>query len=212
MAQLPLYYKNSKPVGHGVSAPSKRWKENYLFLLILVAFVILIVGNLWFVPPTEEEDGYEKVYNEFNPTVITNSNVAPTEPTLKPSRAVEGAQSVEEVERKVLAVAEEPAEDGGAKREPEKEEVDKKEQRQDQETQGQREEEEDDARRRAQEMAEGNPKLGIPPRVVEENGGDTIVQENAQVEQSPSKVQESPAATQAEKVNEERRQKVVEVS
>ena len=43
MAQLPLYYKNSKPTG---PPPSKKWKEYYLIGILFVAFIILIAGVL----------------------------------------------------------------------------------------------------------------------------------------------------------------------
>ena len=84
MAQLPLYYKNGKPVG----PPSKRWKENYLFLLVFVAFVVLLTGNLWFVPNVDESTTeYGRSYDKFNPSGVTTSiNVAPSEPTLAPSQ------------------------------------------------------------------------------------------------------------------------------
>ncbi len=205
MAQLPLYYKNSKAVGPGLTSTGKRWKENYLFLLILVAFVILLVGNLWFVPPVEEEKGYERVYNEFNPTVITNSYVMPMEPTLKPSQVLSNPRGPD---------------DRGSE----------KEQRNDQARPEVSEEEEEDPERRVQELKEGNPKLGIPGEI-EDNGKGGIAEENApdlvrdpsmpKEEKGEEEVEpvESPAATagleakvEAEEINEKRRKKVIEVS
>ena len=74
MAQLPLYYKNGKPVG----PPVKRWKENYLFLLVFVAFVVLLAGNLWLVPESGESS---TEYSKFNPSGVLSSL------TLEPSLA-----------------------------------------------------------------------------------------------------------------------------
>ncbi len=63
MAQLPLYYKNSKPVGP--KSVTKRWKEYYLLVITIVGFIILIAGVLWFVPGMEEDKGYNKAYDSF---------------------------------------------------------------------------------------------------------------------------------------------------
>ena len=81
MAQLPLYHRSPR-----FGPPtSRRWKENYLLLLILVAFVMLVAGTWWYIPSLEsEDDEYEKVYNKFNPTVnLQGRNVAPPLPTLR---------------------------------------------------------------------------------------------------------------------------------
>ena len=101
MASLPLYYKNSKPVGLPVSA--KTWKDNYLLVIVLVGFMVLIAGTFWFLPPVEDKDSdYERTYGRFtgNPAAYITDAVAPSEPTLFPSvtsRRVEDRK--EEVER-----------------------------------------------------------------------------------------------------------------
>ena len=63
MAQLPLYYKNSKPTGP--TSTTKRWKEYYLLVITIVGFVILIAGVLWFVPGIEEGRSYDRAYDSF---------------------------------------------------------------------------------------------------------------------------------------------------
>lgn len=83
MAQLPLYYKNGK----AVAPPLKRWKENYLFLLVFVAFVVLLTGNLWLVP---EPDESSTEYSKFNPSgALSSLNVEPFAETLDDSDRVE---------------------------------------------------------------------------------------------------------------------------
>lgn len=63
MAQLPLYYKNSKATGP--KSTTKRWKEYYLLVITIVGFIILIAGVLWFVPGMEEDKSYNRAYNSF---------------------------------------------------------------------------------------------------------------------------------------------------
>ncbi len=63
MAQLPLYYKNSKPTGP--KSTTKRWKEYYLLVITIVGFIILIAGVLWFVPGMEEDKNFNKAYDLF---------------------------------------------------------------------------------------------------------------------------------------------------
>lgn len=60
---LPYYYKNSKLVG--LDSRKKTWKEYYLLVVIIVAFLMLIAGVLWFVPSVEEEDNYKQIYDQF---------------------------------------------------------------------------------------------------------------------------------------------------
>ncbi len=71
--QLPLYYKNSKPIGPGV--PKKRWKEYYLLVVTLFGFLMLYAGVLWYVPSVEEGDHLANVYSRFAgpPTDITDT-------------------------------------------------------------------------------------------------------------------------------------------
>ena len=79
MAQLPLYYKNSKPTGPRTSI--KKWKEYYLLVITIVGFIILIAGVLWFVPGLEEDKSYNKAYDSF--TALGSIDV--TIPHLKPT-------------------------------------------------------------------------------------------------------------------------------
>ena len=188
MAQLPLYYKNSKPTGPSGSTGGKKWKENYLFLLILVAFIILVVGNLWFVPSVEQEEGYEKVYNEFNPTVITNSYVMPSEPTLLPSSQNEQNQTPQDTVETVKPSSYIAASNQEKSIPPESE---------------------DDPERGASERKEPNPKLGIPGESENGNGNAIIAEENA-TPKMPVKV-DVGAETAVDEVNENRRQKVIQV-
>ena len=103
MASLPLYYKNSKPVGLPVSA--KTWKDNYLLVIVLVGFMVLIAGTFWFLPPVEDKDtDYERTYGRFtgNPAAYITDAVVPSEPTLFPpvtSRRVEDRKEEKEKER-----------------------------------------------------------------------------------------------------------------
>ena len=86
---LPLYYKNSKPTGLS-SGPGKSWKDNYLLVVVLVAFVILIAGTFWFLPPLDDKDSdYEKTYGRFtgNAASYITDVVVPSEPTLVPPGA-----------------------------------------------------------------------------------------------------------------------------
>ena len=79
MAQLPLYYKNSKPTGPRTS--TKKWKEYYLLVITIVGFIILIAGVLWFVPGLEEDKSYIKAYDSFTALGsidVTNPNLKPT--------------------------------------------------------------------------------------------------------------------------------------
>ena len=88
MASLPLYYKNSKPVG--LPSASKSWKDNYLLVVVLVGFLILIAGTFWFLPPLEDKDAdYERTYGRFtgNPASYITDPVIPSEPTLEPPEA-----------------------------------------------------------------------------------------------------------------------------
>lgn len=98
MASLPLYYKNSKPVG--LPSASKSWKDNYLLVVVLVGFLILIAGTFWFLPPLEDKDAdYERTYGRFtgNPASYITDPVIPSEPTLVPPEATarEGGKSEE---------------------------------------------------------------------------------------------------------------------
>ena len=68
MAQLPLYYKNSKRIG---PPPIKQWKEYYLMAILFVAFIILIPGVLWFLPDVEVNLSYNKVYDRFRGGIDT---------------------------------------------------------------------------------------------------------------------------------------------
>ncbi len=63
MAQLPLYYKNSKATGP--KSTTKRWKEYYLLVITIVGFIILIAGVVWFVPGMEEDKSYNRAYDSF---------------------------------------------------------------------------------------------------------------------------------------------------
>lgn len=90
---LPLYYKNSKPTG--LSGPAKSWKDNYLLVVVLVGFLILIAGTFWFLPPLGDKDGdYEKTYGRFmgNPASYITDVVIPSEPTLEPPEATGKAE------------------------------------------------------------------------------------------------------------------------
>ena len=85
---LPLYYKNSKPTG--LPGPAKSWKDNYLLVVVLVAFLILIAGTFWFLPPLGDKDAdYERTYGRFtgNPASYITDVVIPSEPTLVPPEA-----------------------------------------------------------------------------------------------------------------------------
>lgn len=91
MAQLPLYYKNSKPTGPSQYA-SKKWKEYYLIGILFVAFIVLIAGVLWFVPDTEVYQSFDRAYNSFTggvdstqPTLLSEPKLTVSEvPSLKP--------------------------------------------------------------------------------------------------------------------------------
>lgn len=91
MAQLPLYYKNSKPTGPAQYA-SKKWKEYYLVGILFVAFVVLIAGVLWFVPDTEVYQSFDRAYSSFSagldstqPTLLSEPKLEVSEvPSLKP--------------------------------------------------------------------------------------------------------------------------------
>lgn len=91
MAQLPLYYKNSKPTGPAQYA-SKKWKEYYLIGILFVAFVVLIAGILWFVPDTEVFQNFDRAYSSFSagldstqPTLLSEPKLDVSEvPSLKP--------------------------------------------------------------------------------------------------------------------------------
>ena len=88
--QLPLYYKNSKPVGP-TSAKTK-WSEYYLLVVTLFGFLMLFAGVLWFLPSIDGDDGYTKAYGGFTgtepvvssgtesvvPPVSSQANIAPT--------------------------------------------------------------------------------------------------------------------------------------
>ena len=82
MAQLPLYYKNSKPTG---PPPSKKWKEYYLIGILFVAFIILIAGVLWFVPDVEVNLSYDRAYDSFTGGIDTTQPTLLSEPTLTPT-------------------------------------------------------------------------------------------------------------------------------
>ena len=83
---LPLYYKNSRPVGLP-AGPGKSWKDNYLLAVVFVGFVILIAGTFWFLPPLDDKDSdYEKTYGRFTGNAAITDAVMPTEPTLVPSQ------------------------------------------------------------------------------------------------------------------------------
>ena len=75
--QLPLYHKNSKVVGAGITI--KRWKEYYLLVVTLFGFLMLYAGVLWFVPSVEVHDSYGRAYSSF--TGSMGSDVF-SEPTL----------------------------------------------------------------------------------------------------------------------------------
>jgi len=75
MAQLPLYYKNSKRIG---PPPIKQWKEYYLMAILFVAFIILIPGVLWFLPDVEVNLSYDKVYDRFRGGIDTTRLSEPT--------------------------------------------------------------------------------------------------------------------------------------
>jgi len=79
MAQLPLYYKNSKPTG---PPPSKKWKEYYLIGILFVAFIILIAGVLWFVPDVEVNLSYDRAYDSFTGGLDTTQPTLLSEPSL----------------------------------------------------------------------------------------------------------------------------------
>ena len=98
MAQLPLYYKNSKPTGPAQYA-SKKWKEYYLIGIVFVAFVVLIAGILWFVPDTEVFQNFDRAYSSFSagldstqPTLLSEPKLDVSEvPSLKPGEDDRGA-------------------------------------------------------------------------------------------------------------------------
>lgn len=80
MAQLPLYYKNSKPTAP--ISTTKRWKEYYLLVITIVGFVILIAGVLWFVPGMEEDRSYDRAYDSFTGSdAVEVEHMKPIHPT-----------------------------------------------------------------------------------------------------------------------------------
>ena len=74
----------------GLPSASKSWKDNYLLVVVLVGFLILIAGTFWFLPPLEDKDAdYERTYGRFtgNPASYITDPVIPSEPTLVPPEA-----------------------------------------------------------------------------------------------------------------------------
>ncbi len=80
--QLPLYYKNSRPVGP-VSTKTK-WSEYYLLVVTLFGFLMLFAGVLWFVPIIDADDGYTKAYGGFTGTEPMTSGSMGTESIYSP--------------------------------------------------------------------------------------------------------------------------------
>ena len=72
MAQLPLFYKNGKAVGPGGSV--KRWKDVYLLVIILVAFMVILSGIVWFVPIPEEGVTYEETAARFEGLGVSSAS------------------------------------------------------------------------------------------------------------------------------------------
>lgn len=83
--QLPLYYKNSKPVGAAKSRT--KWSEYYLLVVTLFGFLMLFAGILWFLPNIDADDGYTKAYDGFTgtePSELIASQTSGTESVMSP--------------------------------------------------------------------------------------------------------------------------------
>lgn len=99
MAQLPLYYKNGKPVG---PPTPRRWKEVYLLFIVFVGFIIMIAGVLWFVPPVEDDE-WRSTYYGFNPSAVTDVAGMPYRPTLESLVPSENEKLPQQDEEKLRA-------------------------------------------------------------------------------------------------------------
>ena len=64
--QLPIYYKNSRPVGPGGISPVKKCKEVHLLAVLFITFIIVWAGLVTHIPEVRQPEGeFEDAYRRF---------------------------------------------------------------------------------------------------------------------------------------------------